>query len=109
VSEQLGPMQPADPSGIDVYSGVSAKTGFGFVTLRWGDQHGQLTPDDARRHALSILAAAEAAEHDSAVFAVISRTLAKDGESVSSKRVLKIAGRFLEDLRAERREREEVE
>lgn len=35
-----------------------------YVVLRWGSEEGRLTPAEARQHALSILAAAEAAEGD---------------------------------------------
>lgn len=48
-------------------SGVSLFTGEPFVTLRWGSHVGQCSPDDARQTAMSILAAAEAAESDAAV------------------------------------------
>jgi hypothetical protein len=56
-----------DASGIDVSSGVSSTSGFGFVTLRWGAESGQLTTAEARAHALSLLEAADAAEFDAAV------------------------------------------
>ena len=61
-----------DPAGvIEIASGVSAFTGEGFVTLRWGTDAAQFTPDAARRHALAILECAEAAESDAAVFAFL--------------------------------------
>ena len=63
----MSPAEPPDASGIAITSGVSVFTGDGFVTLKWGIESGQLTPDEARLHALLILGAAEAAEHD-AVF-----------------------------------------
>lgn len=37
------------------------------VQLKWGEQGGQLTPAEARMHALAILECAEAAIHDSAL------------------------------------------
>ncbi len=49
---------------IDITSGVSYQTGEGFVELQWGDKKGQLTPTEARLHALLILEAADAAESD---------------------------------------------
>jgi hypothetical protein len=59
---------PAERPGMDINSGVSASTGDGFVSLHWGEQSGQLTIDEARAHALSILGAAEAADTDAALF-----------------------------------------
>lgn len=55
-------------------SGVSLFTGEPFVTLRWGGEAGQCTPDRARETAMSILAAAEAAESDAAVVRVLRAT-----------------------------------
>lgn len=52
---------------IDVESGVTT-SGRGFVVMRWGDLSGQLTPDEAREYALAILEAADAADHDAALF-----------------------------------------
>lgn len=55
-------------SDIRIESGVSAERRDGFVVLRWGSESGQLTPEEARQHALAILGAADAAEHDAAAF-----------------------------------------
>lgn len=52
------------PTEILVESGVSYPGWRSFVNLRFGDQRAQLTPESAREHALSILAAADAAESD---------------------------------------------
>ncbi len=49
---------------IAINSGVSARTGQGFVHLGWGDQRGQFSPTEARDHARLIAEAAEAAEYD---------------------------------------------
>lgn len=54
------------PPDITVTSGVSAKTGEGFVVLRWGELACQLTPDEARRHALGVIQCADASEFDQA-------------------------------------------
>lgn len=54
---------------IEILSGVSLFTGEGFVTLRWGAESGQLTPAEARTHALHLLEVAEAAECDAIVLA----------------------------------------
>jgi hypothetical protein len=52
---------------LQVESGVSARTGEPFMHMRWGDQAGQLTPQEARQHALRILDAAAASEFDAAL------------------------------------------
>jgi len=57
----------ADGGVLESVSGVSLFTGEPFVTLRWGQNSGQSTPAEARELAMSILAAAEAAESDAAV------------------------------------------
>lgn len=60
---------------VDIESGVSLFTGEGFctVTAAAADDdtvlRGQLTPAEVRDMALAWLTAAEAAEHDAAVFA----------------------------------------
>jgi hypothetical protein len=41
-------------------------TGRPSVQLKWGDMTGQLTPEEARDHALHVLECAEAAIHDAA-------------------------------------------
>jgi len=64
-----------DASGIDVESGVSAASGYGFVTLRWGSMGGQLTTREARAHALSILGAADAADDDAVVMRWLTTTM----------------------------------
>ena len=63
---------------IGMGSGVSASTGDGFVTLRWGAESGQVTPDECRQLALGLLATAEAAESDAAVFAAMRVDLVVD-------------------------------
>ena len=47
-------------------SGVSSRTGDPFVHIRWGDESGQLTVDEARQHALHMLETVNAAEFDAA-------------------------------------------
>jgi hypothetical protein len=58
-----------DPGTIHIASGVGASTGKPFVHLSWGEQSGELSPDEARMHGLYVLQCAEAAEHDATVFA----------------------------------------
>ncbi len=57
-----------DARVIDTESGVGRGSRLGYVRLRWGEQSGQLTTREARVHALKILDAAAAADHDAAVF-----------------------------------------
>ena len=52
---------------IYVSSAVTIK-GKPFCVVEWGKMKAQLDPDDVRQMALSWLEAAEAAEHDAAVF-----------------------------------------
>lgn len=54
--------KPADM--IHLESGVSIYTGEPFVKIDWGEQHGQLTPENARAHAMFILKCADAAISD---------------------------------------------
>lgn len=55
-------------SGIlTVRSGVGYRSGEGFVTLHWGDEAGQLSPDEARQHGLRLIECATAAEDDAAM------------------------------------------
>lgn len=75
-------------------SGVSAASGEPFVALCWGAQTGQCTPDEARAVAMSILAAAEAAESDAAVVKLL-RGIGVEDESVAG---------FVVDLRKVRSE-----
>lgn len=56
-----------DANRIAVQSVVSAATGRPLVQIKWGDQVGQITPDEARQHALILLDAANAAETDAAL------------------------------------------
>jgi hypothetical protein len=65
---------------IEVYSGVSAFTGEGFVTVRWGTEAGQLTPDAARTYALHVLSCAEAAENDAITQQVLRDVIGLDSK-----------------------------
>lgn len=51
---------------LTMESGVN-KNLDGFVTMRWGAEVTQLTPNQARGHAMAMLTCAEAAESDAAV------------------------------------------
>ena len=63
------------PERIDVTSMVSGRTLEPFVQISWGNYHAQLTPEEARAHALIILECAEAAESDAFVFRWLTRDL----------------------------------
>ena len=102
---KFGPSQPPDASDIEITSGVSNQSGGGFVHLSWGDRSGQLTPAEAREHGLSVIAAADAAEHDSIVVAVMRRVITNDGEDDDDVRADRMVGQFLLDLREERERR----
>ena len=50
---------------IEMSSGISHRTGKGFVSLAWGHEQGQWSVDEARQHAMRLLESAEAAQYDS--------------------------------------------
>lgn len=54
--------EPDDTIWIETM--VASRTGEPCVVLRWYDHSGQLTPAEAREHAMKVLAAADAAESD---------------------------------------------
>lgn len=85
-------------SGISIYSGVSMFTGEGYCHVEAALDNGksiqgQLTPDEVRQMALGWLQAAEAAEHDAAVYAQLTGALGTTPE---------VAGQFLVGLRDRR-------
>lgn len=65
------PVTPDKPETLNVESGVSAFDGSPFVIVTWGHQSGQWTPEEARAHAVHVLEAAYAAEHNAALFKVL--------------------------------------
>lgn len=62
-------MTQAHEETIGITSGVN-REGKGFITIEWGEKKAQLTPNEARAHALAILECAEAAEAASAFMAL---------------------------------------
>ncbi len=52
---------------IHIESIVSGADGRPYVTLEWGTQSGQLTPNEARMHAMSLMEATDAAESDALI------------------------------------------
>lgn len=88
----------AELQDINILSGVSAFDGKGFcrveAVLDDGTRVvGQLSPDEVRQMALGWLQAAEAAEHDAAVYAELTDSLGVTRE---------VAGHFLIGLRDRR-------
>lgn len=59
----------AESPEIQFSSGVSVFDGSPFVLVQWGQQAGQLTPDEAEAHAVKVIACATAARYDAAVMA----------------------------------------
>lgn len=80
--------EPTPQPDINVASGVSARTREAFISISWGEQAGQLSAEEARMFAMSILTAAEAAEQDAATAKVLART---DSEVVSLMALLRSA------------------
>jgi hypothetical protein len=66
---------------LQMESGVSAKTGEPFMHLRWGDQAGQFSPQDARDHAMRIIDAAAASEFDAALVKALVNEMGLDHET----------------------------
>lgn len=66
---------------IDVQSIVSAANGQPLVQIKWGSQAGQLTPAEARQHALGLLDAANAAETDAALLRLTRQAGGDDEEA----------------------------
>jgi hypothetical protein len=65
---------------ISIETIVSNRDGKPYVVLKWGQESGQLTPEQARQHALSILEAAEAAEGDAFITEWVTDRIGADGE-----------------------------
>lgn len=54
-----------------------------YVTIEWGPQRCQMTPEEARAHALVLLEAAESAVFDAATFAFAKEVLAMRDEDAA--------------------------
>lgn len=81
---------------INVESLVSAQTGKPWVRITWGSMTGQLTPEEARKHALTILDVAAGAEMDMIAMEFFTKRVGLDQAR---------AARAILDFRALRRER----
>ena len=84
----------ARADSIHVSSGVSHRTGEGFVTVVFGDEAGQLSVTDAKGFGLSIIEAAMAADGDAAFY----RLMSTGDRPLPSAEI----ARFLRDLRVAR-------
>lgn len=56
------------------------RTGEAFVQLSWGDEGGQMSPDELRQHALACLSVAEAAEQDALAVKMFADTPQQAGQ-----------------------------
>ena len=79
---------------------VSARDRKPYVTLRWGDEAGQFTPDEARAHAMVILECADAAVSDAFLFGFMTGRIGVGGAD---------AGRVMAEFREFRKKRGEGE
>jgi uncharacterized protein (DUF2336 family) len=79
----------ATPHQLYMEAGVNLD-GEGFVHLAWRKERAQLTPDEARQHALSLIQIAEAADYEAAFVRWCQARLEMSLEQ---------AARMLEDLR----------
>lgn len=85
--------QPVDEaSEMSLTSGVSLFDGAPFVVLEWGGRRAQLTPHEARGLGIDAFRAAEAADFDAGLVAVVRRAGMPD----------EVAAALLSELRAER-------
>lgn len=97
VRELFGPAH--EGSLIVAQAMVSARTGEPMVMLTWGEQAGQVTPEEARQHAMIVLEAAASAEMDSFLFSFLVHRVQTDPGR---------AGELLMEFRAWRQRRNEL-
>lgn len=69
---------------IESSSGVNPQ-GKPFVSLVWGKERAQLSPDEARQFGLTLLEVAEAAEMDATFFDWLGRVMGPDPEALGKK------------------------
>lgn len=92
VTNLFGGSEVSTSEVIHVESGVSLFNGNPFVVMRWGKESGQLSPEEARTHALWILACANAAESDAVVVTMLRESGLEE----------EMIGMFLTDMRIRR-------
>jgi hypothetical protein len=97
VRELFGPAH--EGSLIVAQAMVSARTGEPLVMLTWGEQACQVTPEEARQHAMMVLEAAASAETDSFLFSFLVNRIETDRDW---------AGQLLLEFRAWRQRRAEL-
>ncbi len=83
----------SDNRVLTIVSGVSAFNGKPYCQVTWGQQSGQLTPDEVREMASHWFDAAAAAEHDALLMAELTKGVGLD---------LQTAGGLLLNLRKRR-------
>jgi hypothetical protein len=88
---------PVRPSTIHVSSGFGVTTREPYVQIVWKGEVAQLTPAEARQHALSILEVAEAAEQDAFLFTYAHESVAAHLET--SEQRDRVAGQLLMEFR----------
>lgn len=93
------PGMPGAEPGIAIESGVNLQGKPFCHVIVDGKPHGQLTPNEVRRMAMNWLEAAEAAEHDSAVFRFLTSDRRPDGHKVEAPLSAEGATMFIGDLR----------
>ncbi len=83
--------EEVDTRSIHIETLYSLEKGKGFVGILWGDNVAQLTPNEAREHALKIIEAASVAEQDDITMKWLQQRVGVDDMD---------AARMLQDLRA---------
>lgn len=69
--------------GVMEVVGIVGTDGEPKVTMAWGDQRGQLSPDETRQHAMLMLEAAENAVHDAAIFQFFTKECGQDDSTAA--------------------------
>ena len=64
-----------DDEVIHFESGVSQRTGEPFIHMHWGENHGQLNPQEAMEHAFNVMRTVEASYSDAFLVAFLTEKL----------------------------------
>lgn len=94
LSQQMG-SAPGMERGVEVQGGVSFRTREPFIQMRSGEAAWQMTPAQARQHALIILDSAVEAERDAATIAFLSEAMDMPIENAAT---------FLDEMRKHRKD-----
>jgi len=76
-----------------------------FVTLKWGDMEGVMTPAEARLHALAIIHQAEVAEQDAFLFEFGRNAIAVDAALATQEERDQVGAKILARFREWRNQR----